>query len=304
MEKSRPVPTKSSSARAHERLGAHVSTQGGVQTAPARGVDIGATAIQLFTKTPNQWREPELDAGTVDAFRQAYEASGMHGVVSHDSYLINLASPDPALTERSIASFVAELTRCHQLGIPAVVSHPGNYMDEREPGLQRNARAYTEALRTAPGEVMVLLETTAGTGTSLGSRFAELAELRALIPSEFRHRIGFCADTCHLYSAGYDLVNAYDAVWEEWERLIGLEHLRCIHLNDSKTPFASHKDRHELIAEGSLGADPFRRIMRDGRFADAIKVLETPKGDDMVTNDRRMLRRLRAYGRGAQKPVR
>jgi len=304
MEQSRPVATKSSSARTHERLGAHVSTQGGVQTAPARGVDIGATAIQVFTKTPNQWREPVLDAGTVDAFRQAYDASGMHGVVSHDSYLINLASPDPALIERSIASFVAELTRCHLLGIPAVVSHPGNYMDEREPGLQRNARAYTQALRTAPGAVMVLLETTAGTGTSLGSRFEELAELRALVPSDLRHRIGFCADTCHLYSAGYDLVNAYDAVWAEWERLIGLEHLRCIHLNDSKTPFASHKDRHELIAEGSLGADPFRRIMRDGRFADAIKVLETPKGDDLVTNDRRMLRRLRAYGRGAQKPVR
>jgi len=304
MRKSRPVTTKSTLARTQERLGAHVSTQGGVQTAPARGVDIGATAIQVFTKTPNQWREPALDADTVTAFRQAYEASGMHGVVSHDSYLINLASPDPALRERSIASFVAELTRCHLLGIPGVVSHPGNYIDDREAGLQRNARAYAEALRTAPGEVMVLLETTAGTGTSLGSRFEELAELRALVPSDLRHRIGFCADTCHLYSAGYDLVNAYEAVWAEWERLIGLEHLRCFHLNDSKTPFASHKDRHELIAEGSLGTEPFRRIMQDGRFVDLIKVLETPKGDDMVTNDRRMLRRLRAYGRGARKPVR
>ena len=304
MKKSVPVTTKSTPARTHERLGAHVSTQGGVQTAPARGVDIGATAIQVFTKTPNQWREPVLDAVTVTAFRQAYEESGMNGVVSHDSYLINLASPDPALRARSIASFVAELTRCHLLGIPSVVSHPGNYIDEREAGLQRNARAYAEALRTAPGEVMVLLETTAGTGTSLGSRFEELAELRALVPSDLRHRIGFCADTCHLYSAGYDLVTAYDAVWEEWERLIGLEHLRCFHLNDSKTPFASHKDRHELIAEGSLGTEPFRRIMQDGRFVDVIKVLETPKGDDMVTNDRRMLRRLRAYGRGARKPVR
>lgn len=304
MKQSRPVATRSTPARTHERLGAHVSTQGGVQTAPARGVEIGATAIQVFTKTPNQWREPMLEASTVIAFRQAYEESGMNGVVSHDSYLINLASPDPALSERSIASFVAELTRCHLLGIPSVVSHPGNYIDDREAGLQRNARAYAEALRTAPGEVMVLLETTAGTGTSLGSRFEELAELRALVPSDLRHRIGFCADTCHLYSAGYDLVNAYDAVWEEWERLIGLGHLRCFHLNDSKTPFASHKDRHELIAEGSLGAEPFRRIMQDGRFVDVIKVLETPKGDDMVTNDRRMLRRLRAYRRGGRKPVR
>jgi deoxyribonuclease IV len=295
---------KSPPDRTHERLGAHVSTQGGVQTAPGRGVEIGATAIQLFTKTPNQWREPTLEPGTIAAFREAYDASGLNGVVSHDSYLINLASPDPALTERSIASFAAELTRCHQLGIPAVVSHPGNYLDEREAGLERNARAYAEALRAAPGEVMVLLETTAGTGTALGSRFEELAELRARIPPDLRHRIGYCADTCHLYSAGYDLVNAYDAVWEEWERLIGIEHLHCLHLNDSKTPFASRKDRHELIAEGSLGPEPFRRIMRDPRFADVIKVLETPKGDDMVTNDRRMLRRLRAYGRGGPKRVR
>lgn len=304
MHQSHPSTRKGQPARTPERLGAHVSTQGGVQTAPGRGLEIGATAIQLFTKTPNQWREPALEPDTIAAFRKAYEESGLNGVVSHDSYLINLASPDPALTERSIASFAAELTRCHQLGIPAVVSHPGNYLDEREAGLQRNARAYAEALRAAPGEVMVLLETTAGTGTSLGSRFGELAELRSLIPADLRHRIGYCADTCHLYSAGYDLVNAYDAVWEEWERLIGIEHLRCFHLNDSKTPFASRKDRHELIAEGSLGAEPFRRIMRDPRFADVIKVLETPKGDDMVTNDRRMLRRLRAYGRVAPKRVR
>ena len=287
-----------------ERLGAHVSTQGGVQTAPARGVDIGASAIQVFTKSPNQWREPAIEEATATAFRQAYAASGLNGVVAHDSYLINLASPDPALRARSIASFAAELTRCHILGIPAVVSHPGNYLDDREAGLHRNAQAYGEALRAAPGDVMVLLETTAGTGTALGSRFEELAELRTLVPPALRHRIGFCADTCHLYSAGYDLVTAYDAVWEEWDRLIGLAHLKCLHLNDSKTPFGSHRDRHELIAEGSLGAEPFRRIMRDERFQDVIKVLETPKGDDMLTNDRRMLRRLRAYGRGGSKSVR
>jgi deoxyribonuclease-4 len=304
MKESRPVATSKKVGRTHERLGAHVSTQGGVQTAPARGVDIGATAIQVFTKTPNQWRDPVLEEATVHAFRQAYAESELNGVVAHDSYLINLASPDAALSARSVASFVAELTRCHRLGIPAVVSHPGNYMDEREAGLQRNARAYAEALRAAPGEVMVLLETTAGTGTVLGSRFEELAELRDLIPSNLQHRIGFCADTCHLYSAGYDLVNAYDEVWADFDRLLGLQHLHCLHLNDSKTPFDSRRDRHELIADGSLGAEPFRRIMRDPRLRGVIKVLETPKGDDMVTNDRRMLRRLRAYARGPAKRVR
>jgi deoxyribonuclease-4 len=148
-----------------------------------------------------------------------------------------------------------------------------------------------------PGTVAVLLETTAGTGTGLGSTFEELAELRAAIGEDVRHRIAFCADTCHLYSAGYDLVRDFDGVWEQWEAVIGLSQLRCLHLNDSKTPFDSRRDRHELIAEGTLGAEPFRRIMREPRFAGVMKVLETPKGDDEVTQDRRMLRRLRAYAR-------
>jgi deoxyribonuclease IV len=288
------------SRRTGERLGAHVSVQGGMQTAPARGVEIGATAIQVFTKTPNQWREPVIDTATADAFRGAYEGSGLNGVVAHDSYLINLASPDRALSARSIESFTAELTRCHTLGIPAVVSHPGNYLDDRKSGLERNAKSYAECLRRAPGEVTVLLETTAGTGTSLGSTFEELAALRELIPSDVRHRIAFCADTCHLYSAGYDLVGDFDGVWDAWDRILGLSNLRCLHLNDSKTPFNSRRDRHELVAEGSLGAAPFRRIMTDPRFRDVIKVLETPKGDDLVTNDRAMLRRLRAYARGGK----
>lgn len=304
MKPSSSVAGKRKASTTHERLGAHVSTQGGVQTAPARGVDIGATAIQVFTKTPNQWRDPVLEESTVSAFRQAYEESRLNGVVAHDSYLINLASPDPALSARSVASFAAELTRCHLLGIPAVVSHPGNYMDDRAAGLQRNAAACAEAMRSAPGEVMVLFETTAGTGTSLGSRLEELAELRERMPAELQPRIGFCVDTCHMFSAGFDLINDYEAVWTAWDRLIGLEHIKCFHLNDSKTPFDSRRDRHELIAEGSLGAAPFRQVMRDGRFREVIKVLETPKGDDMVTNDRRMLRRLRAYARGGSRAVR
>ena len=277
-------------------LGAHVSTQGGVQAAPARGLEIGASAIQVFTKTPNQWREPVIAPETRDAFRTAWDASGLLSIVAHDSYLINLASPDETLRARSIASFIAELERCAWLGIGAIVSHPGNYMDDREAGLTRNAVAYAHCLERVPG-VRVLVETTAGTGTSLGSTFEELAGLRDRMPARLADRIGFCADTCHLYSAGFDLARDYDGVWERWERTIGLEHLGCLHLNDSKTPFGSHRDRHELIGEGSLGPEPFRRIMRDPRFAAVPKILETPKGDDLVTNDRKMLRRLRAYGR-------
>lgn len=287
------------SARMQDRLGAHVSAQGGVHTTPARGKAIGATAIQIFTKTPNQWREPVLGPDIRDAFQAALESERISSVVSHDSYLINLASPDPVLRDRSIESFTRELERCELLGIPGVVSHPGNYMDDRAAGLARNAQAIGLCLERVPGRVRIYLETTAGTGTALGSTFEELAALRSQLPAPLQGRVAFCADTCHLYSAGYDLVNAYDEVWAQWDRLIGLEHLACLHLNDSKTPFGSRRDRHEEIGAGSLGGKPFQRLMQDARFTDVPKVLETPKGDDMISNDRRALQRLRRYARAA-----
>jgi len=177
------------------------------------------------------------------------------------------------------------------------VSHPGNYMDTRDAGLERNAASYTRCLRAVPGSVVVLLETTAGCGTALGSTFEELALLREMVADDVRHRLAFCADTCHLYSAGYDLVGDYDGVWQQWDRAVGLDLLRCLHLNDSKTAFASGRDRHELIGEGSLGPRPFRRIMTDPRLEHVIKILETPKGDDETTADRKMIRRLRRYAR-------
>jgi deoxyribonuclease IV len=283
-------------------LGAHVSTQGGVPNAPARGVAIGASAVQVFTKTPNQWREPAIEPAIATAFRRALAQSGIVQIVAHDSYLINLASPDRTLRQRSEASFMAELTRCERLGIRYVVSHPGNYIDDRASGLARNAESYTRCLETVRGKVGVLLETTAGTGTALGSTFEELAALRDAIGRNVRRRVAFCADTCHLYSAGHDLKRDYDAVWRRWDDTIGLDNLRVLHLNDSKTPFHSRRDRHELIGVGSLGPEPFRRIMRDPRFVAVAKILETPKGDDEFTQDRRMMRRLRAYAR--VRPVR
>lgn len=283
--------------RTAERLGAHVSVQGGVDKAPVRGKAIGATAIQVFTKTPSQWREPAIPRESFSTFRREFERCRLSSIVAHDSYLINLASPDRALSARSEASFIQELGRCEAFGIPYLVSHPGNYIDDRDAGLARNAAAYTRSLRKVPGSVVILLETTARCGTALGSTFEELAELREAIGADVRDRIAFCADTCHLYSAGYDLVRDFDEVWRRWESVIGFAGLRCVHLNDSKTPFNSRRDRHELIAEGSLGAEPFRRIMRDPRFGGVMKILETPKGDDEFTQDRRMLRRLRAYAR-------
>lgn len=281
-----------------ERLGAHVSTQGGPPTAPRRGFAIGATAIQLFTKTPNMWREPEVTPEIADAFRRARDVHPVGFAVSHDSYLINLASPDPVLRVRSIAAFVGELTRSEALGLDGIVSHPGNFMDDHDAGLERNATALTEALRAVPGSVPVLLETTAGSGTVLGRTFEELATIRSLVGDDVRHRVRFCADTCHLYSAGYDLVSEFETVWDTWDRVIGINLLACIHMNDSKTPFASRRDRHALIGEGSLGTEPFRQVMRSPRLAAIPKILETPKGDtDETTNDLAMLAMLRAMVR-------
>jgi deoxyribonuclease-4 len=282
-------------------LGAHVSTQGGIATAPERGGAIGATAIQVFTKTPSQWHEPELTPAAVRRFRDGLAGHGIAAVVAHDSYLINLASPDPALRQRSEAAFVGELTRCAALRIPWVVSHPGNYLDDRTAGLDRNAESYARCLAAVPGPVRVAIETTAGSGTALGSRFEELAELIARLPRAAQRRIGICADTCHLWAAGYDLVGDFDGVWDAFDRHLGLDRLVVLHLNDSKGERGSRLDRHELIGEGRIGPAPFRRLMRDARFRSVVKVLETPKGDDMVTNDRRMLRRLRAYARGTSR---
>jgi deoxyribonuclease-4 len=282
-------------------LGAHVSTQGGVARAPARGVAIGATAIQIFTKTPNQWREPVLEDAAVAAFRAALASSGIRAVVSHDSYLINLASPDEALRDRSIAAFTGELTRCRALGIPWVVSHPGNYIDDRAAGLDRNARGYAECLAAVPGSVGVLIEGTAGAGTALGSTFEELRALRDALPAAVRRRVAFCLDTAHLQAVGYEVAAAPEGVWERFDREIGLDLLKCLHLNDSKAPAGSHRDRHQSIGEGTIGPEAFRSIMRNPRFARLIKIIETPKGDDPVRNDRRMLRRLRAYARATRR---
>lgn len=276
-------------------LGAHVSTAGGVPEAPARAAALGATALQIFSKQANRWAERECLDEECRSFRARLTATEVVATVAHDSYLINLASPDSTLRARSIASFVAELHRCHALGIHFLVSHPGNYMDDRPSGIARNGDAITEALAAAPGETILCLETTAGAGTSLGATFEELAALVARVDGAYRNRVGICLDTCHVYSAGYDLVDDYDGVWARLDDALGLPRLRVLHLNDSRTPFASRRDRHELIGEGSLGERPFQRIMTDERLTAVPKLIETPKLDDPVTTDRRMLDRLRGY---------
>ena len=276
-------------------LGAHVSSAGGVPEAPARAAAIEATALQLFTKMANRWAERDCLDDECALFRARLAETRVRATMAHDSYLINLASPDPVLRARSLASFVTELRRCEALGLQYLVSHPGNFMDERDAGLTRNADAISDALAQAPGDTVLCLETTAGSGTALGATFEELAEMIERVDAAHRDRVGICLDTCHAYSAGYDLVNDYDGVMAKLQDTLGLERLRVMHLNDSKTPFASRRDRHELIAEGSLGEAPFRRIMTDERLARVPKVIETPKLDDATATDTRMLQRLRGY---------
>jgi deoxyribonuclease-4 len=279
-------------------LGAHVSISGGTSEAPLRAKAIGATAMQIFTKMAQRWAERACADEECLAFRAALAKTDVRAKVAHDSYLINLASPDPALRRRSIESFVAELARCEALGLQYLVSHPGNYIDDRASGIQRNADAITEALERVPGETVLCMELTSGSGTAIGSSFEELAALIERVAPSVRARLGVCVDTCHAYSAGYDLVKDYDGVCNLFADVVSLDRLRVLHLNDSKTPFASRRDRHELIGEGSLGAAPFRRIMTDERFVDIPKLIETPKLDDATKTDRRMLARLRRYAAG------
>jgi deoxyribonuclease-4 len=276
-------------------LGAHISIAGGTREAPARAKAIGATAMQIFTKMANRWAERACADDECVAFRAALADTNVRATCAHDSYLINLASPDPTLRRRSIESFVAELARCEALGLDYLVSHPGNYIDDRASGIQRNAEAISEALERVPGRTVLCMELTSGAGTAIGSTFEELASLIEAVAPALRHRLGVCVDTCHAYSAGYDLLKDFDGVWRAFGNTVGLDRLRVMHLNDSKTPFGSHRDRHELIGEGSLGARPFRRIMTDERFVDVPKLIETPKLDDATKTDSRMLARLRRY---------
>ena len=292
-----PVLSAGEPVVVQDELGAHVSTAGGVIHAPGRALDIGSLNLQLFTKQPNRWVEPEIDAPTAEAFLEARARAGLSEAGSHDSYLINLSTPDETLFERSVAAFTRELERCAALQLDFLVTHPGNATDgDMASGWARNAEGVTRALEAVAGPTRVLLEITAGGGTTVGATFEGLAAILAGSPEAQRGRVGVCFDTCHAYSAGYDLVGDFDGVWARFEALLGLPRLGLFHLNDSKHPFASRKDRHEMIGQGSLGEGPFRRIMTDPRFADVPKVLETPKGDeDMVTNDRINLGLLRSF---------
>ncbi|MCA1790754.1 MAG: deoxyribonuclease IV [Thioalkalivibrio sp.] len=283
----------------HDEVGAHVSAGGGVRNAPERARAIDSVVLQLFTKQPSRWAEPKLAEDEVEAFLAARAEQGIEVAGAHDSYLINLSSPDGKLRGMSRRSFEAELERCALLELDFLVTHPGNATDgDIEAGLARNADGITRCLEAVNGPTRVLLELTAGSGTTVGASFENLRSIFDQIPDHLQPRLGICFDTCHAYSAGYDLVNDYDGVWEAFDNVLGLDRLGLIHLNDSRHPFDSRKDRHESIGKGTLGDEPFRRIMLDERLRSVPKVLETPKGDDPVAGDLENLGRLRGFRAG------
>jgi deoxyribonuclease-4 len=270
-----------------------MSIAGGLHKAFDRGLQVHCNTIQIFLKNSNQWKAKALTEEDRRLVREAQRRSGISPVLAHDSYLINLASPDPTLYKKSLDAFVGEMERANLLGVPYLVLHPGAHTgDGAGAGIQRVAKALNLALKQAPPPITLLLENTAGQGSSLGSRFEELAAILDRITEE--DRVGFCLDTCHAFAAGYDMrtEDGYDRTMREFDRLIGIEKIRAFHVNDSKKDLGSRVDRHCHIGKGFLGLAAFRLLVNDARFAEIPKILETPKGEG-DREDRRNLATIR-----------
>jgi deoxyribonuclease-4 len=264
------------------RIGAHMSIAGGVSKAVDRALVHGCEALQIFAKNASQWKGKPLDPADVKTFRSGVEQAGITPVVSHASYLINLATTFAALREQSIAALVDELDRAHALGLLGVVLHPGTCTAGTETdALRLVADAIREAFAARPRRrTMVILEHTAGQGRTVGYRFEHLAAIIGHLRGSAR--IGVCLDTCHLVASGYDIVSdaGYHDTFEAFERIVGLERLSVFHANDSRKPCGSRVDRHEHIGRGCLGEEPFRRILHDRRFQGLAMLIETEKSTD------------------------
>jgi len=271
------------------RFGAHMQTTGGLHNALHAGKAVGCDIVQIFTKSPQQWKTKELTDEAVEQFLQAQEETGIPCLASHDSYLINPCAPGEELLEKSRAALADELIRSSRLRIPFVVMHQGSLVGAPEhEALARLIDSVKYALDRAPEDgSMLLLETTAGQGQCLGHRFEQVAAVLEGVESHYGHearrRLGVCLDTCHVFAAGYDLrtPEAYAATMEEFDRRIGLDRVRFIHANDSKKELGSRVDRHAAIGEGHIGVEAFRLLLTDPRLAGAPVALETPKEGDM-----------------------
>jgi deoxyribonuclease-4 len=283
-------------------IGAHMSIAGGIYKALERGRSVSCRTIQVFLKNSNQWKAKPLTEEDRILFRTAQETSGIHPVLAHDSYLINLASPDSVLYRKSLDAFVGELRRAEFLGVPYLILHPGAHMGKgSQAGIARVAKALRKALDQVESRVKILLENTAGQGSSLGHRFEELAAILDRLQNP--DRVGICLDTCHAFAAGYDLrtEEGYEETMRELERIIGVDKISAFHLNDSKKDLFSRVDRHFHIGKGMIGLEAFRLLINDSRFAGIPKILETPKGPTL-REDRANLATLRSlWGSGRRK---
>lgn len=259
-------------------IGAHVSASGGVENAVLRSVEIGANAFALFTKNQRQWKAPSLKAETIAKFKrfcQAHQFSPAQ-VLPHDSYLINLGNPEPENLAKSREAFIDEMQRCDQLGLTLLNFHPGSHLNKmsEKDCLARIAESLNIAIDAVPN-VVAVIENTAGQGSNLGWRFEHLAEIIEQVDS--KNRVGVCLDTCHLFSAGYDISSyaSSEQVFAEFEQVVGFHYLRGMHLNGSKTPLASRVDRHDTLRNGTIGTEVFHLIMQDARFDGIPLILET-----------------------------
>jgi len=262
-------------------VGAHMSISGGLHKALLRGEELACDTIQIFTKSNMQWSARDLAQKEIDLFKSTLVETGISPVVGHDTYLINLASPDKETHKKSVDSFIIEMLRSEAIGLPYLVMHPGAHMDKGEKmGLKRIASSLNTIFRATKGtHVTVLLETTAGQGTNLGYRFEHLAQI--IDAAREPDRLAVCYDTCHTFAAGYDIrtKKVYNATLKEFDRVIGLDRIKVFHLNDAKKGLGSRVDRHEHIGKGALGLEAFRFVLTDRRFKDTPKILETPKGE-------------------------
>ncbi len=261
-----------------KRVGAHVSAGGGVENAPLNAKAIGAKAFALFTKNQRQWKAKPFTSDNIDQFKQNCEANGYlpEHILPHDSYLINLGHPEKEGLEKSRDAFLDEMQRCEQLGLTMLNFHPGSHLKkiEEDACLKRIAESINIALDKTKG-VSAVIENTAGQGTNMGFRFEHLATIIENV--EDKKRVGVCLDTCHTFTAGYDLrtKKAFKATMDEFEKVVGFKYLSGMHLNDSKPDLGARVDRHQSIGKGKLGVEPFRFIMNDKRFDEIPMVLET-----------------------------
>ena len=265
-------------------LGAHTSTSGGVSKAVERAEKLGFTAMQIFTKNNNRWLAKPLDEKEICKFKLSMEHSNIKIVVAHDSYLINLCATNLVLLEKSRVAFIDELTRCEELGVPYLNFHPGSHTGRGEDeGLKVIAESINIAHdKTIDFNVSSMLEITAGQGTALGYKFEHIAKIIELV--EHKERMSVCIDTAHLFAAGYDFRTreTYYKTMQDFDRIIGLNKLKCFHMNDSKKELGSRVDRHEHIGNGFIGIEGFKHIMNDEKLLSIPKILETPKGKDQL----------------------